>query len=197
MPRRYKSTVSKATALSKKSGDQQARQIVKLQNQITRNKTLLGDTSMWCQYQFPQFQLIGGTSPEFGVLNMIQPFAWTAIFQSQKNGDDQLRSDNKFRGHNIRLEGLIQLENPMEFPTPVTGTVFVCKLKKEVAKQFTHRTGNGANLSEGVDFCSANLGTLQGSGAVLLNRGTFDVIRTKRFMIGAETNFVQDDPLGS
>ncbi len=197
MPRRYrKKTVSKATALSKKSAAAQARQIVKLQNQITRNRTLLGDTSQWVQYQFPQGQVIGGVHPEYGVLNMIQPYAWTAIFQTQKNGDDQMRSDNKFRGNNLRIEGLIQLEDPEESPTPVTGTIFVVKLKKEVAKQFIHRTGNGANLVDGVDFCSANLGTIQGSGAVLLNRGQFDVIRTRRFMIGAETNFLQDDPLG-
>lgn len=183
--------VKKSTAMSKKGAKAQSKQIIKLQNQIDKINVVVKDVSMYRQYQYPLSATVGaGLSPTYGVFNLINPAVWTEIFQSPE-GQATL-SPNKFRGRSIGLEGMIQLADPADAQAPVTGTIFLCSLRKEVANQFVERTSNGINLGERVDYCKTDMGTIQGSGMVMMNKGTFKIHEVRRFMIGGKTNFEDD-----
>jgi hypothetical protein len=84
---------------------------------------------------------------------------------------------------------MIQLGNPGEFQAPVTGTIFLCTLRDEVATQFAEGTGNGANMVDGVHYANAAMGAVQGSALTMLNKGIFKIHQIRRFMIGGKTNF--------
>lgn len=183
--------VKKSTAMSKKGAKAQSKQIIKLQNQIDKINVVVKDVSMYRQYQYPLSGTIGaGVAPSYGVFNLINPSIWTEIFQSPSG--QETMSPNKFRGRSIGMEGMIQLADPDAALAPVTGTIFLASLRKEVANQFAERTGDGANLTERVDYCKTDMGALQGSGMVMLNKGTFKIHEVRRFMIGGKTNFETD-----
>lgn len=186
--------VSRTWAKSKKSKRSQSSQILTLQRQVTRINRRVKDNTKWCQFQYPLNALVGGaTAPTYGVWNLINPVVWTPIFQSRT---DQSVTASKFRGRSIGIEMMCQLSalttgNPS--PDPVTCTIFLCSLRKEVAKQFVDATNNGTDLEEGVHYTKANMGTLQGEGMVMMNKGIFNIRKIKRFMIGGATNFFLND----
>ena len=189
--RRRPRRVKKSTALARKGRHAQASQILTLQRQVDRIKRVTKDVTQYRQYQHPQSHTQGGgVSPSYIVFNLVQPDQWTPIFQTPSN--QETLAPNKFRGRSVGIETMIQLEDPSVNQAPVTGTVFICSLRKEVAKQFVERTNYGTDMTEEVDYCKSSLGLVQGSGMVFLNKGTFKIHSVRRFMVGGKTNFEDD-----
>lgn len=183
--------VSKVTAFSRKGASSQARQIWKLQKQVNSVRNKVKDVTQYRQYQFSQgVTQGGGATPGYAVFNLVQPDQWAPIFQAPSG--HQTLSPNKFRGRSVGIEGIIQLADPSVSQAPVTGTIFLASLRKEVAKQFVERTGNGINMQQAVDYSTAAMGLVQGSGMTMLNKGTFKIHYVRRFMIGGKTNFEDD-----
>ena len=185
--------VSKTWAASKKDANSQASQILTLQRQVARLDMRTKDSIKYVQYHLDLSASVGGlTGPSYGVWNLIQPNAWQPIFQT-KTADFQTLTPDKFRGRSIGLEIMAQIGQLGEVPAvsqePITCTIFVASLRKEVAKQFVQNTNNGTNMTEDVHYCKANMGTLQGSGMVMLNKGIFKIRHVQRFMLGGVTNF--------
>lgn len=183
--------VSKVTAFSRKGASSQARQIWKLQKQITAVRNKVRDVTQYRQYKFSQSVTQGGgTTPTYGVFNLVQPDQWTSIFQTPVGM--QTHSPNKFRGRSVGIEGMVQLGDPSVNQAPVTGTIFLCSLRDEVAQQFAERTSNGTTMIDGVDYTISSMGLVQGSGMTMLNKGTFKIHQIRRFLIGGKTNFEDD-----
>jgi hypothetical protein len=190
--------VTKAQAKSK-SASSQAVQIRKLQRQITAINRNVRDNTKWTQYSMALSASVGDvTGPTYSTWNLIQPSLWEPIFQTRSTGYVNGATPSKFRGRSIGLEIMAQLgsitgvteEMSQE---PVTATIFVCSLRKETAKQFVQETTNGTSLVEDVHFRKTSLGTLQGSGLVMLNKGYFKIRHVKRFMVGGVSNFYDSE----
>lgn len=191
--RRRPRKVTKAWAKSKKGAASQSNQIMTLQRQVNRLNLRTKDSLKYVQYHLDLTANVGAlTGPSYQVWNLVQPNQWQPIFQT-KTSDFQDLTPDKFRGRSIGLEIMAQINRLGEVPSvsqePITATIFVCSLRKEVAKQFTQQTTNGTNMTEDVHYCKANMGTLQGSGMVMLNKGIFKIRYVKRFMLGGVTNF--------
>ncbi len=183
--------VSKVSAFASKGASSQARQIWKLQKQVTSIKNRVKDVTQYRQYSFPlSFTEGGSAEPTYACFNLVQPDQWTPVFQAPSN--QATLAPNKFRGRSVGIETMIQIGDPSVNQAPVTGTVFLCSLRKEVAKQFVERTANGTTMSEGVDYTIASMGLVQGSGMAMLNKGTFKIHYVRRFMVGGKTNFETD-----
>lgn len=193
--RRRPRRVKKSTALARKGRKAQASQILTLQRQVDFVKRRVKDNTKYTQWQYPLVSLVGGaTGPTYGVWNLINPSTWDPIFQARPEAGQDITA-SKFRGRSIGIEMMAQLSaltTGTPSPDPVTCTFFLCSLRKEVAKQFVHDTNNGIDLEEGVHYVKANMGTLQGEGMVMLNKGIFKIRKTKRFIIGGATNFYKD-----
>ena len=196
--RRKTKTVTKAQALSKRSSKSQASQILKLQRQVTSIKKKVVDNTKWTQYQLSLSGNVGGvTAPTYGVWNLIQPDQWEAIFQTRSTELVSSVTPSKFRGRSIGLEMMFQIgalagsEVPGSFD-PITATVFIASLRKETAKQFVDETTNGTDMKEDVHYVKTSMGTLQGSGLVMLNKGYFKVRYVKRFMLGGNVDFYEN-----
>lgn len=196
--RRRNRRVKKSTALARKGARAQASQILTLQRQVDRIRRNTKDNTKYTQYQYPLSMNVGAlTGPDFGVWNLINPHSWSPIFQTRSSAVLGVTPD-KFRGRSIGLEMMFQIGQLSTVPEdpsqdPVTCTMFIVSLRKEVAKQFVHDTSNGVDLEEGVHYAKANMGTLQGSGMVFLNKGIFKIRHCRRFMIGGVTNFYQGE----
>ena len=189
--RRSRRRNTKTTIYSRKGATAQSRQIWKLQKQVNSVRNKVKDVTQYRQYQFPlAVTQGGGTTPTYACFNLVQPDQWAPIFQAPSG--HQTLSPNKFRGRSVGIEGMVQLGNPGEFQAPVTGTIFLASLRKEVAKQFVERTANGVNMIEGVDYSTASLGAVQGSGMTMLNKGTFKIHYVRRFMVGGKINFEEN-----
>lgn len=191
--RRRPRRVSRTWAKSKKGAASQSQQIMTLQRQVNRLNLRTKDSLKYVQYHLDLTANVGALAqPLYQVWNLIQPDQWQPIFQT-KTADYQTITPDKFRGRSIGIEIMAQINRLGEVPVvsqkPITATVFVCSLRKEVAKQFVHSTTNGTTMIEDVHFCKANMGTLQGSGMVMLNKGIFNIRYVKRFMLGGVTNF--------
>lgn len=191
--------VKKSTALAKKGAKSQAKQILKLQRQVDSLNRNVRDNTKWTQYAMSLNATVGSvTAPTYSTWNLIQPKLWEPIFQTRSSGNLALWTPSKFRGRSIGLEIMAQLgaisgvteEISQE---PITATIFVCSLRKETAKQFVDMTSNGTDLTEDVHYRKTSMGTLQGSGLVMLNKGYFKIRYVKRFMIGGVTNFYDSD----
>jgi len=196
--RRRTRTVTKAQAKST-SAKAQSVQIRKLQRQITSINRNVRDNTKWTQYSMALNATVGAvTGPTHSTWNLIQPSLWEPIFQTRSTGYVNGQTPSKFRGRSIGLEIMAQLgaitgvteEMSQE---PITATIFICSLRKETAKQFVKETNNGVDLVEDVHFRKASLGTLQGSGLVMLNKGYFKIREIRRFMVGGVTNFYDSD----
>lgn len=142
---------------------------------------------------------VGAVSgPTFSTWNLIQPNLWAPIFQTRNSGIINSVTPSKFRGRSIGLEILCQLGSITGVTEemsqkPVTATIFVCSLRKETAKQFVFETSNGVSLVEDVHYRKTSLGSVQGSGLVMLNKGYFKIRTIRRFMVGGISNFYGSD----
>lgn len=190
--------VKKSTALSKTGAKSQAKQILKLQRQVDSLNRNVRDNTKWTQYSMSLNASVGSVeAPTYSTWNLIQPKLWEPIFQTRSSGNLALWTPSKFRGRSIGLEIMAQLGSITGVTTemsqePVTATIFVASLRKETAKQFVDATSNGTDLTADVHYRKTSLGTLQGSGLVMLNKGFFKVRYVKRFMLGGVTNFYGD-----
>ncbi len=199
--RRRPRTVTKARALSKRGSKSQASQILKLQKQITSINRNVRDNTKWTQYTLALNASVGSiTGPSYSVWNLIQPKLWVPIFQTRSSGVIDSLTPSKFRGRSIGLEIMAQIGGIAGVTAdlsqePITATIFICSLRKETAKQFIDQTTNGANLVADVHYRSTSMGTLQGSGMTMLNKGYFKIRYVKRFLLGGVTNFY-DGPDG-
>ncbi len=206
MPRRYARrsnyrrrrgtrTVTKAEAESKTGAKEQAKQIRKLQKQVDSINRNVRDNTKWTQYSMALNASVGDvTAPTYSTWNLIQPKLWEPIFQTRSSGNINLWTPSKFRGRSIGLEVMAQI-GAIDGVTadlsqePITATIFIASLRKETAKQFVDATSNGTDLTEDVHYRKTSMGTLQGEGMVMLNKGFFKVRYVKRFMLGGVTNF--------
>lgn len=190
--------VSKTWARSKKGAKSQSSQILTLQRQVTNIKKKVLDNTKWTQYKMSLAASVGAATPTFSTWNLIQPDQWEPIFQTRSSSFLSYTTPSKFRGRSIGIEIMAQLgaisgvtvEMSQE---PVTSTVFIASLRRETAKQFIDETNNGVDLVEDVHYVKTSLGTLQGSGLVMLNKGYFKIRYIKRFMLGGVTNFYGED----
>lgn len=190
--RKYRKSkvLTKSNIKSKKSAGSQSTQILALSKKLKTLTTKVNDNTMWTQFQHTAEIIHSGDllTPSYSHTKLIDPVNWRRIFQSTEISE----ATNKFRGRSIGIEYLVQLGNAATEPTPVTCTVFICTLRKETARQFIHETNNAANLVEGEHYVRTDLGTLQGSGLVMMNKSIFKIRHTDRFVLGAVTNFTSE-----
>ena len=190
--------VSKLDARSNTGRKAQSRQIQKLQKQITRIDRQVTDTIQYRQYSLADHTTLAGTGEErdttnYSVLNLVNPASWLPIFQTPSQMESL--SPNKFRGRSMGLEIVYELENPEAATAPITGTTFICSLRKEVAQQFQDATTHGAGMQNQVHFFKSAMSSEvlptegQGDGMVFLNKGIFKIRYVKRWTIGGKTNF--------
>lgn len=197
--RRRPKTVTKARALSKRGSKSQASQILKLQRQITSINRNVRDNTKWTQYSMELSASVGLLSgPTYSVWNLIQPKIWEPIFQTRSSNVINSLTPSKFRGRSIGLEIMAQIGSITGITTelsqePITATIFICTLRKETAKQFVDATTNGTDMIEDVHYRTTTMGTLQGSGLTMLNKGFFKIRYIKRFMLGGVANFYGED----
>lgn len=205
--RRRPRKVKKTWALVKKNARSQASQIITLQRQITGIQRHLKDYSMWRQYTINDCTHLSGSTSDltrtgvsYSVLNLVDPVNWTPIFQTPSNQESL--SPNKFRGRSMGLEVQYSLNNPATATAPVTCTMFLCSLRREVAQQFVHATDHGAGMDKNIHYHISEMSnntvptTGQGDGMCFLNKGIFKIHRVKRFMVGGKTN-MEDFPSNS
>ena len=204
--RRYRSKrVKKSTALARKGATSQAKQIIKLQRQVDSINRNVRDNTKFTQYKMSLASSVGEVSgPTFSTWNLIQPYNWEPIFQTRAGDFVGSQTPSKFRGRSIGLEVMAQIGPidgvtlPMSFD-PITCTLFVASLRKETAKQFVDETNNGVDLVDDVHYCKTSMGSLQGEGLVMLNKGYFKLRYVKRFMLGGNvdfyTNAASDEPV--
>lgn len=187
--------VKKSTALSKTGAKSQAKQILKLQRQVDSLNRNVRDNTKWTQYSMSLNATVGSVdAPTYSVWNLIQPKLWEPIFQTRSSGNINLWTPSKFRGRSIGIEIMAQIGAITGVTTemsqePITATIFIASLRKETAKQFVDMTTNGTDLTEDVHYRKTSMGTLQGSGMVMLNKGYFKVRYVKRFMLGGQASF--------
>lgn len=197
--RKRSKRVKKSTALARKGATSQAKQILKLQRQVDSINRNVRDNTKWTQYKMSLSAVVGAvTGPTLSTWNLIQPAQWEPIFQTRSTGNINQMTPSKFRGRSIGLEIMAQIgaitgvteEMSQE---PITATIFVASLRKETAKQFIEATNNGVDLVEDVHYVKTSLGTLQGSGLVMLNKGFFKIRHVRRFMLGGVSNFYDSE----
>jgi len=191
--------VKKSTAMSKTGAKAQSKQILKLQRQVDSLNRNVRDNTKWTQYSMSLNATVRDvTAPTYSTWNLIQPKLWEPIFQTRSSGNINLWTPSKFRGRSIGLEIMAQIGSITGVTAelsqePITATLFIASLRKETAKQFVDATSNGVDLVEDVHYRKTSMGTLQGSGMVMLNKGFFKVRYVKRFMLGGVTNFYGGD----
>lgn len=186
--------VKKWQAYSKTGKKAQSRQIYKLQRQVDSVRRKTRSNTQWCQYNLRRNteEITHGIAPENTwqpyVWDLIDPSQWNAVFQTNST----LQVQSKISMRSIGIEYMVQQTQTGDFDrtlVPVTCTIFFVKLRKESAKQFLEDTNNGQTLSQGIHFTASDMGTIQGDGMVMLNKGIFKIIHTDRFMLGGLTSY--------
>ena len=200
--RRGPKKVKTTWALAKKGAKSQASQIITLQKQVNRLNRQVMRNTQWSQYAFKPATTVhaGGVASPIPHRSLLvspstvagQATGWTRVFNSNADTDQNL----KWQGRSMGIEYCIELGNAAVTGTPVTLTTFIVSLRKEVAQQVIEETNylNGSNLVEGEHYTKNDMGSLQGSGMVFLNKSIFKIHHCARATIGAETNFSTDHP---
>jgi len=188
--------LSKAAIVSKTSAKDQSKQILALQSQVNKLRVGLNDRTQYSQYHSTHYGALishGVSSSHIwqpAIYRPISPDQWQSIFQTPSISGPNADDANKFRGRSIGFEHMIQLADPEEGNgDPVTCTLYCVSLRKETAQQFLKESQHFTNLNQPRHYVRTNMGTLQGAGMVMLNKGIFKIRYCKRFMIGANTDF--------
>ena len=192
--------MSKTWAYASKGARAQSRQIVKLQKQITGIARKVAANRQWSQYAYkPGHTIHNGAAlaPVPAVQRLVSPSAvagqqtgWTRVFNSSEDTFECL----KWQGRSMGLEYVYELSNPAVTGDPITITTFIVSLRPETAMQVLQETEHmiGTKLVEGEHYIKNDMGTVQGSGMVFLNKSLFKIHYVNRCTIGETTNFVQD-----
>lgn len=188
--------VSKQWASSRKGATSQASQIMSLQRQMNAVKLSVRNNIQWSQYQFkPGVVTHAGDplSPTPYVLPLVGPSAvaaahsgWRRIF----NSDAAVQENIKWQGRSVGIEYQVSLGNAAVASAPVTFTCFIVSLRPKIAQVTQQETNFLANLIEGEHYVKNDMGSVQGSGMVFLNKSMFKIHHIDRGMVGAKTNFV-------
>ena len=197
--RRRRKTPTKTQIFSRKGKNAQARQIHTLAKTVRLHDRKLNDRAQYTQYKLTYASdSIGHAllpADQWGptTWKLIRPVNWVSIFQTRDGNQANVNDTNLFRGRSIGIEHMFQLTNPQSLNgtngDPVTCTLFIVTLRKESAQQFLENTNGGTDLTQGVHFTQASMGTQQGAGMVMLNKGIFKIRYMKRFMLGANIDF--------
>lgn len=198
--RRVNKYLTKSYIKSKRSNKSQSKQILALQKQIKGISRKLADRIQYSQFQIENNQIaIGhGVAPSSlwqpAVFLPIVPDDWKRIFQTEDAG----QLGNKFRGRSIGFEHMIQLNTIEEdglSKVPVTCTLMCVTLRKETALQTVQLTNELVDYTQNNDnYVLTSMGTVQGSGMCMINKGQFKIRYSKRFIIGALTDFADGTP---
>lgn len=194
--RKPASYVSKQWAASKKGAKSQSQQIMSLQRQMNAVKLSVRSNVQWSQYQYKPGVLVhsgGLTTPTPFVIPLVGPSAiagvhdgWRRIF----NSDVSVQDNIKWQGRSLGLEYQVSLGNPATASSPITGTIFLVSYRPKVAQSTQQETNFMSTLVEGEHYIKNDMGSIQGSGMVFLNKSMFKIHHVDRFTIGAKTNFV-------
>lgn len=192
-PARY---VSKQWASSKKGAGSQASQIMSLQRQMNAVKLSVRNNVQWSQYQYKPSVIVHTgdlLAPKPFVVPLVGPSAiagvhdgWRRIF----NSDASVQENIKWQGRSLGLEYQVSLGNPATASSPITGTIFLVSYRPKVAQSTQQETNFMSTLVEGEHYIKNDMGSIQGSGMVFLNKSLFKIHHVDRFTIGAKTNFV-------
>ena len=192
-PARY---VSKQWASSKKGAGSQASQIMSLQRQMNAVKLSVRNNVQWSQYQYKPGVIVHSgnlLSPTPRVIHLVGPSAvagqhdgWRRIF----NSDEAVQDNIKWQGRSVGIEYQLSLGNAATASSPITFTTFFVSLRPKVAQNIQQETDFLATLTEGEHYVKNDMGSVQGSGMVFLNKSMFKIHHIDRGMIGAKTNFV-------
>lgn len=174
--------VTKASALSKTSADDQAKQLVKIQKQTSKllKRTENRRKKIYYQHTIDKKVLAptGGIfAPHYSHTPIINPEAWKGVFNTQSIDMKQ----SKFQGISIGMEYRLDI---LTGDNPVTYTIMVLRARKPTATEFAHDTMNGNVLQDGVHFTRAALGVVQGAGMYMINKECFEVLYLKKGMVG-------------
>lgn len=175
-------SVKRWQAMSKTGGKAQASQIWLLQKQTNKLLKRSEDRRKLIQFKHSFSQHIASptgeiTGPSYGHQALIAPNVWEKVF----NTTDANMNQNQFNGHSIGLEYRFDVETDKN---PVTYTIMVLRARKDTATEFAHDTGNGVTLTKDVHYTHSSLGTVQGSGMVMVNKSCFDILYVKKGMVG-------------
>ena len=101
-----------------------------------------------------------------------------------------MQNNIKWQGRSVGIEYQLSLGNPATAAAPITFTVFFVSLRPKVAQGIQQETNFLATLTEGEHYVKNDMGSIQGSGMVFLNKSMFKIHHIDRGTIGAKTNFV-------
>lgn len=221
MPRRLRSRasgqmlhptkkVTKAEAVSKTKPKQQARQILKVQKQVTSLSRQIRDNTKWTHFQhapsrFSFMPLLQATGGIF-VMPLVTPTGtvgyydgWTRCFSSTPEDMTTL----KWRGRSMQTSVLIQLAAPEVEPDPVMFSCYIVSLRPETAQQVYNETTDStqaiaggmrqSKMVAGEHYIrrtlSANPLTGQGDGLPFINPSMFNVHWKAHGITGGRSNF--------
>ncbi len=192
--------LSKSYIKSKKGAKSQSKQIMSLQRQIKSIARKLSDRIQYSQFQINNNDIaIGhGIAPsnlwEPTVFLPIDPINWQRIFQTEDVGN----LGNKFRGRSIGFEHMIQINTIDDdglSKVPVTCTLMCVSLRKETALQTIQSTNALTSFTQAENnYVLTSMGAIQGAGMCMINKGQFKIRYSKRFMLGALTDFTDGTP---
>lgn len=197
--------VSKQWASSKKGAKSQSQQIMSLQRQMNAVKLSVRNNVQWSQYQYNPAVFVhsgGLLAPTPFVFPLVSPAAHTEFGRAHSgwrrifNSDAQVANNIKWQGRSVGIEYQASLGNPAITEAPITCTLFIVSLRPKIAQLTVKDTEylKASELVNGEHYVSNNMGSVQGSGMVFLNKSMFKIHHVDRFMVGAKTNFVTGSP---
>ena len=132
-------------------------------NKVSKTLSVARDWQIWSRSQAN----VPLTAPSSGVVRLIDPTNWDEKFISQTVPDDMK--------HNFKMTSLaldLMIEAATE-PDLCTFTVYVFKLKKDVADRLVNTQNDLSTFSVDKDYINVN-------GMALLNRNKYDVLMCRR-----------------
>lgn len=133
-------------------------------------------------FQLPIFNIIIAPTgvffgPSYGHNALVIPKSWKDVFFTETSVGKGSRFDGKSLNVEYRL-------STVDGTDPVSYSVFIVKVKKELAAEFARETNRGVTLRENIHYTLGRLGVIQMSAMVQLNTEIFDILYVKKGMFG-------------
>lgn len=133
-------------------------------------------------FQLPIFNIIIAPTgvffgPSYGHNALIIPKSWKDVFFTETS----VAKGSRFDGRSLNVEYRL---STVDGTDPVSYSVFIVKVKKEVATEFARETNRGVTLRENIHYTLGALGIIQMSAMVQLNTEIFDILYVKKGMFG-------------
>lgn len=153
-------------------------QIATLARKVNRVHKTLAVQKDYIQFNYEQTGVLV-TSQKNGVYKLIDPDNWTQVFHT----DTTQEVKHNFKIQSVALD--LQLEANTE-PDLVTFTLYVFKLRKDMADRLVNETADLSQFQNNIDY-------VWNGGMALLNRNRYEILAVKRMHTQTAADHNNDD----